>query len=135
MLTLTEQEKAEMLSGANSQSVIESIMEQFEKPIKQITMIYTFKRGKKGGKWPDQIFVYYVGEIDSRWSRKIGTMPEVARRPGNRDECLANHFTYRYKFLTYKSWEGLIEDEIACESSPEFIETLKQASIKYPIIA
>lgn len=131
MLSLTEQEKAEILSNLTSQSFIDETMEQFNEPIEPITMIYTFKKGKKGGKWPDQIFVYYVGKIDTRWSRKISSMPEVARRLGNREECIANHFTWRYKFLTYKNWEGLIEDEIACGSDEMFIQKLKETSLKY----
>lgn len=127
----TEQEKAELLSKARSQHDINWMERCFADPIPEIVMMYRFKRAK--GKWPDQIFVYYVGHVDSRWLRKIYSLIDIGKRPGNREECISNHLAYRCKFLIYNNWEGLIEDEELCGSDPAFIAALKEQSLKYPI--
>ena len=131
MIILTEQEKAIMLGKARHQYDIDWIERCFETEIVQITCSYRLK--KAFGKYPDQIFLYFVGNVDRRWLNKIHSLPLIANRPGTRDECIDDHFRMRYKFLTYSSYELLIEDEIREGATNEFIQQIKEASKKFPI--
>lgn len=130
MITLTEQEKAEILSKCKTQSDIQQVTEAFKREIKPITCFYTWK--KTTPKWPEQILLYFVGQQTTRWMKKIYGMPQIASRPGTREECIDDHFRWRYKFMSYKSWKGLIEDELACGTDPDFIWELLQQQHKFP---
>jgi hypothetical protein len=132
VIELTEQEKAEILSRCTTQSSIEYVMQRFNEPITPIRMIYTFKRATP--KWPDQIFVYSVGQVDTRWWKKIRSLIQICERPGTRDESIDDHFRHRYHFFIYHNWEGLIEDEQEAGADQIFIDILTVSSKTYKIL-
>lgn len=131
MITLTEAEKATLLSKAKNQHDIEWLERCFETEIKQITCSYRFKAAS--AKYPDQIFLYFIGDVDRRWLNKIHSLPLIASRQGTREECIDDHFRYRYKFSIYTDYDLLIEDDIAEGVSEEFIKQLRDASKIFPI--
>ena len=130
---LTEEEIKTALDNAQSQAEKDWITACLLFELKDVTCIYTFKEASK--KYPRQILIYYVDSVtDSRWWGKINSLVQIGKRPGTRDECIANHFRFRYRFDIYDSWNDLIQDERLAGTDESFIKILEKASKKYVII-
>lgn len=134
-ITITEQEKAEILSKCKTQSQIDWVSFCFGNPIEEIRLAYHWKRAT--AKYPNQIIVYY-GDAISHYSKKNNSTPLISR-PATRDECINDHFRHRMHFSIYKDWDKLVEDEILClldnmtPQNRKFINELRILSKKHPL--
>lgn len=130
MIELTAKEKEEILLLANDRNQVDWAVRMLDKPIDEMTVRVCFK--KASGRYPDQIMVYFLGDVDGRYLNKIYNLPLIAQRPGNRDECINNHFAARYKFVVYTDWDILIKDEISEGADHHFIIKLQAGKNAYP---